>query len=157
VKDGLGRTAGQAAIPFALMGAGIAVTSVVILRRPDMKQRSVAFMRAMIAGSTITACIGLTDSFAVVLVLAFAMGLAGGFFINMNQGLIQSNTPPEVMGRVMGLYTLVAAGVMPVGALLLGGLATIVGTGPAITAAGVTSLVVVLVTYVRNTELRRLG
>jgi MFS family permease len=157
VKDGLGRSAGEAALPFALMGAGIAITSVIILRRRDMTNRSVAFLRAMMAGSTITACIGLADSFAVVLVLAFAMGLAGGFFINMNQGLIQSNTPAEMMGRVMGLYTLVVAGIMPVGALLLGATATVIGTGPTITAAGVVSLVIVALTAWRNTELRRLG
>ena len=52
-----------------------------------------------------------------MLVLAFLMGLAGGFFINMNQGLVQANTPQALMGRVMGLYTLVTVGLMPFGAL----------------------------------------
>ncbi len=157
VKDGLGRTAGEAALPLALMGAGIAITSVFILRRPDMKNRAVAFMRAMLCGGTITICVGLANTFPMLLVLAFLMGLVGGFFINMNQGLVQSSTPPEMMGRVMGLYTLIAAGLMPVGALLLGGLATVIGTGAAITTAGVVNLAVVAVTYVRNTSLRELG
>lgn len=157
VKDGLGRPAGDAALPFALMGAGIAITSIFILKRADMKNRAVAFMRAMLCGSSITIGIGLTTSFTVLLVLTFLMGLVGGFFINMNQGLVQSNTPPEMMGRVMGLYTLIAAGLMPVGALLLGGLAAAIGTGAAIAAAGAVNLAIVAATYVRNTTMRELG
>ncbi|MGB0115079.1 MAG: hypothetical protein WBP59_17800, partial [Ilumatobacteraceae bacterium] len=78
-------------------------------------------------------------------------------FINMNQGLIQANTPQPVMGRVMGLYTLTMAGIMPFGALLLGGVASMIGTGATISIAAATSFAIVLTTYVRNTELRRLG
>jgi len=92
-----------------------------------------------------------------VLVLSFLMGLAGGFFINMNQGLIQANTPQAVMGRVMGLYTLVTIGLLPFGALLLGTLASIIGVGNAISLAAAAGFVVVAVTYHRNTELRRLS
>lgn len=85
------------------------------------------------------------------------MGLAGGFFINMNQGLIQANTPQAVMGRVMGLYTLVTIGLLPFGALLLGTLASIIGVGNAISLAAAVGFVVVAITYHRNTELRRLS
>ena len=85
------------------------------------------------------------------------MGLAGGFFINMNQGLIQANTPQQVMGRVMGLYTLVTLGLMPFGALALGFLAAWIGAGAAMSVAGVVGFVIVVTTYVRNTELRRLS
>jgi hypothetical protein len=60
------------------------------------------------------------------------------------------------MGRVMGLYTLVAAGVMPVGALLLGTLATAVGTGTAISLAAGSALVISVTVYARNAELRAL-
>ena len=157
VKDGLGRTAGEAAQPMALLGAGIFITSMVILRKTHMENRAVVFLRAMIVGAVITIAMGFTDSFAVLLVLSFLMGLSGGFFVNMNQGLIQSNTPPEMTGRVMGLFTLVAAGMMPVGALMLGGLATVIGTGPTMSLAGLTSLSMVTVTYLRNQDLRRLG
>jgi NhaP-type Na+/H+ or K+/H+ antiporter len=75
----------------------------------------------------------------------------------MNQGLIQANTPQAVMGRVMGLYTLVTLGLMPFGALVLGFLAAWVGPGTAISIAGAVAFAVVTTTYVRNTELRRLS
>ena len=95
--------------------------------------------------------------FAVVVALAFAMGLAGGFFINMNQGLVQANTPQALMGRVMGLYTLVNIGLMPFGALAIGVVASWIGTGNAISGAAAIGFAIVVTTYVRNTELRRLG
>jgi MFS family permease len=157
VKEELGQDAGQAALPLALMGLGMAITSFVVLRKGDMKNKGAVFQRAMICGSTITFLTGLTTSFAQVLVLAFLMGLAGGFFINMNQGLVQANTPPDLMGRVMGLYTLVAAGLMPFGALAIGLVASKIGTGNAISLAAAIGFAVVVTTYVRNAELRRLG
>lgn len=157
VKGEVGRTAGEAALPLGLLGAGIAISSLVIMRKGDMADKGAVFQRAFIIGSATTMLIGLSDSYGQILVLAFVMGLAGGFFINMNQGLIQASTPQPMMGRVMGLYTLVAAGVMPVGALLLGSIATVIGTGTTIAIAAGISLAIVSTTYVRNAELRKLS
>ncbi|MEL6894064.1 MAG: MFS transporter [Actinomycetota bacterium] len=157
VKDEFDRSAGDAAIPFALMGVGIAISSVFVMRKGDMANKGAVFQRAMMCGSTVTFCTGLAPSFVAVVALAFLMGLAGGFFINMNQGLIQSSTPLELMGRTMGVYTLVAQGLFPLGALALGVAATTIGTGATISSAAAISLVIVIVTYVHNTELRRLG
>ena len=157
VKDELGRTAGEAAIPFAMMGIGIAISSLVILRKGDMKNKGAVFQRAMMVGTAITFLVGRSNSFAQVMVLSFVMGLAGGFFINMNQGLIQANTPQPMMGRVMGLYTLVTVGLLPFGALTLGLLASVIGVGNAISVAAAVGFAIVLITYVRNADLRRLA
>ncbi len=157
VKGELGEDAGQAAVPLALMGAGIAITSFVVMRKGDMQNKGAIFQRAMMCGAVITFLVGRTTTFGQVLVLAFLMGLAGGFFINMNQGLVQANTPQALMGRVMGLYTLVNVGLMPFGALTIGIIASQVGTGNAISGAAAIAFMVVVTTYVRNSELRRLG
>jgi len=156
VKDGLGRTAGEAALPFALMGLGIAISSIVVMRKGNMKNKGALFQRALICGSTITILTGRTTEMWQVLVLSFFMGLAGGFYINMNQGLIQANTPQPLMGRVMGLYALTSFGIMPFGALLLGVIAAWTSAGAAISGAAVVSLVVVVTTYVRQRDLREL-
>lgn len=156
VKGELGRTAGAAALPLGLLGVGMALSSVVIMRKGDMARKGALFQRAMISGGAMTVLIGLSNSYVQVLVLSFVVGLGGGFFINMNQGLIQANTPQPMMGRVMGLFTLVAAGVMPVGALLLGALATAIGSGNAISVAGAVALGISATVYVRNAELRDL-
>ena len=157
VKAEFGRSAGDAAPVLALMGLGIAVSSVFIMRRGNMADKGVKFMRAMIGGTTLVALMGLTTALWQLLVLGFLMGLCGGFFINMNQGLIQANKPPEVMGRVMGLYALVSAGLTPFGALGLGFLAEATSTGTAMNVTGVIALVLVLATYFTATSIRELA
>lgn len=157
VKEDLGRDGGDAAPLFALMGVGIAITSAVIMRKGDMANKGAHFQRAMMLGATMTGLMGLTTDYGQLLPLVFVMGLAGGFYINMNQGLIQSNTPQELMGRVMALFTLVQVGLMPIGALVLGLVAGVIGVGTTMTVAAGVALAVVLVTYFGNAELRRLS
>ncbi|MFV0259505.1 MAG: MFS transporter [Acidimicrobiales bacterium] len=157
VNQELGRTANDAAPLYAAMGVGIAITSMVVMRRGDMANKGALFQRAMMAGAVLTFFMGRTDEYWQLFPLTFLMGLTGGFYINMNQGLIQASTPQELMGRVMGLYTMVQAGFLPVGALLLGLIARSVGIGNTMSGAAVVALVVVLVTYVSNAELRRLA
>ena len=85
------------------------------------------------------------------------MGLAGGFYINMNQGLIQANTPQPLMGRVMGLYALTSFGIMPFGALILGAIASLTSAGAAISGAAMISLISVATTYLSQRGLRELS
>ncbi|MEM7325853.1 MAG: MFS transporter [Actinomycetota bacterium] len=157
VKEELGRDSGDTAIPFMFMGIGIAITSVYVMRRGDMPNKGAAFQRAMMVGGTVTMAMGFTTDFYQLLPLSFVMGLAGGFYINMNQGLIQANTPQELMGRVMGLFTLVQAGFMPLGALVLGLVANRIGIGVTISTAAATALVVVVTTYFASPHLRTLS
>ena len=157
IKSDLGRPAADAAWMLALMGVGIAISSVFIMRQGNMEGKSVKFMRAMLGGTTCMFLMGQTTAFWQVLVLAVIMGLCGGFFINMNQGLIQSNTPPEMMGRVMGLYALISAGLTPFGALALGFLGAGIGNGPAISAVSAVAFALVLLTYLGNDAIRTIS
>ncbi|MFT4657304.1 MAG: MFS family permease [Candidatus Aldehydirespiratoraceae bacterium] len=157
VKDQFGRDAGDAAYPFAAMGVGMAISSFYLMRKGDMANKGAVFQRAMMMGTVITFFVGIAPQFWQVIVLGGLMGLSGGFFINMNQGLIQANTPQHLMGRVMGVYTLVANGLFPLGALVLGIVATNVGTRATICGAAIVGFTVVTTTYVRNTELRNLS
>ena len=157
VKEELGRNSGDAAPLFALMGLGMGISSVVVMRKGNMARKGAAFQRAMMVGSTMTLLMGMTTSYWQMLPLMFGMGLAGGFYINMNQGLIQANTPQAIMGRVMGLFTLVQVGLMPIGALLLGLIANSVGIGVTITGAASVALVTVVVTYLTGREVRELS
>ncbi len=157
IKEELGRNSGDAAQPFAMMGIGIAISSIVVMRKGNMANKGAAFQRAMMLGSTMTFLMGQTTDYWQLFPLTLIMGLAGGFYINMNQGLIQANTPQPLMGRVMGLYTMIQVGFMPIGALLLGLIATRIGTGNTISGAAAIGLITVTVTYIKGRELRTLG
>ena len=147
----------DAAYALAAMGAGMAISSFFLMRKADMANKGAVFQRAMMTSTVITFLIGLAPQFWQVIALGGVIGLAGGFFINMNQGLIQANTPQPLMGRVMALYTLVANGLFPLGALVLGMIATQIGTRATICIAAAVGFSVVTTTYVRNAELRRLS
>ncbi len=157
VKEDLGRDAGDAAPLLALMGVGLALSSFVVMKNGNMKNKGTWFLRAMLLGTTCQFLMGRSTEYWQLMVLSLIMGTAGGFFINMNQGLIQSNTPPELMGRVMGFYTLVQGGLTPFGALLVGFLATAIGPGLAMSICSAGAFFIVLATYLRASELRDMG
>lgn len=156
VKEELGRDAGDAAPLMALMGVGLALTSLYVMKRGDMPNKGIKFMQAMMGGTTALFLMGLTTQYWQLMVLSLLMGMCGGFFINMNQGLIQANTPQEMMGRTMGLFTLVNAGFMPIGALVLGVLASQIGVATTLSGAAAVGFIIVALTYTRAAELREL-
>ncbi len=156
VKEELLRDSGDMAYLLGVMAVGIAITSVVVMRKGDMKRKGGKFQQAMMCGSALVICMGQASSFKVLLPLFFLMGLAGGFFITMNQGLIQSATPRELMGRVMGLYLLVQFGFMPVGALGLGWAASLAGPGNVVSVCGAVSLLIVSWTHFAFSTIRNL-
>ncbi|MEM7341909.1 MAG: MFS transporter [Actinomycetota bacterium] len=157
VKETLGRDAGDTAPLFALMGVGLAISSVIVMRQGNMANKGALFQMAMIVGSTMTFAMGRTTDYWQLFPLVFCMGLAGGFYITMNQGLIQANTPPELMGRVMGVFLLVQAGLLPIGALILGVLAESLGIGVVISGAAALAFVTVVSTFIASPQLRRLS
>lgn len=157
VKEELGRSAGDAAPFFAMMGFGIAISSLVILRRSELPNRATLFMRAMICGTTTMTLLGFTRAYWQVLVLGLLLGMCAGVFMNMNQALIQGNTPSALMGRVMALYLLVQAGLLPYGALIAGVLLDALGTGRAMSIVGALGLSLVLITYVRANSIRQIN
>ena len=78
------------------------------------------------------------------------MGLGGGIYMNMSQGLFQTHTPQELMGRMMALFALTMGGVMPLCALIYGFVAERVGTGPTTFVGGLACLVVALVAFLTD-------
>ena len=74
----------------------------------------------------------------------------------MNQALIQMNTPNEMMGRVMSIYMLSIAGLIPLGSLLSGVTAEVIGADGALILAGVVFGVYAVWAFVTQRELREL-
>jgi MFS family permease len=70
----------------------------------------------------------------------FFCGFGAILFFSTSNTLIQSETPHELRGRVMGLWALGFGGGMPLGSFLIGLLASHVGAGQALQAGGVLAL-----------------
>ena len=154
-RDEFGRSADDSGLLFALMGVGMITTSIALIRyRQRMTRRGLIFMVGMIAGTSNQIVQGFVPSFAWLAILMFLWGASGGFYMNINQTLIQELTPKEKMGRVMSLTVLTQGGLVPLGALAASALAEAIGPQPAMSVFGVVSLACVLVTLVVAKELR---
>ena len=86
----------------------------------------------------------LTRSLLLSLIMLFCVGAANILVVNLANALVQGLVPDAVRGRVMGIYTLSFFGFMPIGAILAGSLATVVGVPLAIALGGVCFLLCAL-------------
>ncbi len=155
-RDEFGRSADDSGLLFALMGAGMITTSIALIRyRHRMTRRGLIFMCGLIFGTSNQIVQGFVPSFVWLAVLLFLWGASGGFYLNINQTLIQELTPQEKMGRVMSLTVLTQGGLVPMGALAASALAEAIGPQPAMSVFGVISLACVLVTLAVAKELRQ--
>ena len=86
-------------------------------------------------------------------------GVGWGFMlvISLTNALIQLEVPDELRGRVMGIYTLVFFGLMPIGSLLAGVTATRIGEAPTVAVGALILLGFAAWVWLRRPELRRLA
>jgi MFS family permease len=86
------------------------------------------------------------------------LGVGWGFMVilNSSNALVQTHIPDELRGRVMGIYTLTFFGLMPVGSLLNGALATRIGAPGTVLINGVVMLLFAALVWLRAPSLRTL-
>ena len=89
--------------------------------------------------------------------LAF-VGVGWGFMMNVNiiNALVQTQVPDVLRGRVMGIYTFIFLGLMPIGSLLVGATAAQTGEPAVVILNGLVLLAVAVLTWVRAPALRAL-
>jgi len=92
----------------------------------------------------------------VSLVLIAFMGWGMLVWGNVTNALLQTETPDELRGRVMGLFVLLLFGFQPLGALVVGNLAEQIGAPVAATIYAAIVLVAALVTWLRAPFFRKL-
>jgi predicted MFS family arabinose efflux permease len=90
------------------------------------------------------------------LLAILAVGAANIVVNNLANALVQTLTPDAVRGRVMGVYMLSFFGFMPIGALLAGSLASVVGVPITVVVGGSGTLVCALAVALRVPSVRRL-
>lgn len=152
----LGRSAFGASMLFTAIGAGMMVGSLV-LGSLRLTRKGEWFIGALLPGGLLFGAIGLSRSYLLTAALMAVWGFMGGFFMNLNQTLIQSHTPQELMGRVMSIHTLSFMGLAPFGSLLAGGAAGLIGAAEWIVVCGVVLSVMAAFAIVTQPELRRMG
>ena len=111
---------------------------------------------AGLAISTGLVGIGLSTSYPATLVCFAVAGWGVITFNASSNTLIQTIAPDRLRGRVISLYTLMLLGLMPVGGLLMGSLATSLGSASAIAVGGVVYAAIIVAAFAGVRPLRRL-
>ena len=126
-KEELGSSPFEAGLLFAFMGAGMMISSLGIASVPDLKNKGGWFMVSLMTAGFVLPALGLSPWYALTAVVIFLGGMGGGVFMNLNQTLVQANSPHEMMGRVVGIHTLAFQGIGPMGGILAGFMAAWLG------------------------------
>lgn len=144
----------QNSLLFAITGAGMLLVSVVLASLPRLERKGYWFLlNTLLAGPFL---IGMAWSqwYPVTALFMFLWGAGGGVFVNLNMTLLQSNTPDRMMGRVMSISVLSIAGLIPLGSLLAGAGAEVVGADWYLGFSGAVLLVAVAAIFATSRELR---
>ena len=156
-KEELGKEALGASLLFAFMGSGMMISSLALASRPDLKNKGGWFIGSLMFGGLMLAGIGLSPWYALTAGLMFVGGMSGGIFMNLNQTLVQGNTPHELMGRVVGIHTLGFQGLGPMGALVAGGGAIALGAPIWMAISGAALFSIATLTLLTQPTLRRMS
>ncbi len=88
------------------------------------------------------------------LVLLFGAGMAQIFILNLCNALVQTSSPDHLRGRVMGVYTFVFFGTMPIAALGIGATAQRLGETAAVVIGGTVMLLAAVLVWILFPRLR---
>ena len=110
----------EASLMITALGVGTVVSTIVQASLGDIRRKGRAFLVVVACCGTMLASVGASTSYPLTLGLMFVWGIAGGFFMNLIQTLIQSNTPHRYLGRVASVQTIAMQGIAPFGALIAG-------------------------------------
>ncbi|MFN0096032.1 MAG: MFS transporter [Dehalococcoidia bacterium] len=155
-KEELRTGALGASLLFAGQGVASLATSMLLAARSNMQRRGRLFLFGLMGGGLVFIGIGLSPAYWLTAALMACFGVTGALYMNLNQALIQSHTPPELMGRVMGIHTLGFMGLGPMGALVAGPSADVIGAPATVAIAGSLTFLLALGTFVVQPVLRRM-
>lgn len=136
-RDVLGQGAFGASLLFAPLGLGMLTTSLVLANREGLAGRG-RLLAVVFTGNAgpLLVLIGLSRSYALTFGAMAVWGIGGGIVMTLQRTLLQERTPPELMGRIMGLNTLGLLGAFPLSAALTSGLTSFLATGTALAVVG---------------------
>ena len=113
--------------------------SLVVARSDSLQRWTLAQIATASAFTALVLVFAVTPMVAGAVLLLFASGFMSAAYLALNQTSLQLNVDDAVRGRVLSVY-LLTWGMLPVGQLFVGGLASVLGTPTAVVIACALSL-----------------
>lgn len=152
----LGQGAEGLGVLLSATGAGAVVGGLRLAATADRSERWRVLLLAGVALGAGLVGVGLSRSYPVTLLCFVVAGWGMVTFNASSNTLIQIIVPDRLRGRMMSLYTFVLLGLMPVGGLLMGSLATRFGSAAALGIGGFAYALTVIAGFALLSPLRRL-
>jgi len=118
------------------IGAGGFGGALVTAYFAQRERRSMLWLQTGLIMSVGVLALGFVPTLALALPVLFATGVGTLASLGATNTLIQTLSPDDVRGRALSIYTMIAIGVVPLGALVGGALATAIGLRATFVLAG---------------------
>jgi MFS family permease len=141
----------------AAIGLGSLIGSVVLLRLSRRPNKGEPISAAFVVTALAVAGVGASKVLGLTLVLAVIGGFGGVVFIGLSTVVIQASSSDAMRARAMAIWAAAFVGVLPLGALITAGLASLFGSGGAVLIDGLVMLAGGLVVMARRPEVRWVG
>ena len=112
---------------MAAPGAGTVIGTATLASMRDVRYKGRAMFAGMLLLSLALVAFSLNRSFPVAMGILFFTGVAALMFSTMMTTMLQLDVAPEMRGRIMALVSVSFQGVQPIGSMLTGGLASLIG------------------------------
>ena len=110
-------------------GLGAIIGAIVAGEFLSDRRRRIAIGAALAIIATMYVVISRSTQLSITATALLGFGFAYFVLSTVTQGLLIAGSPDEFRGRVMGLYTMMTAGGVPIAALIGGAIGSIVGAG----------------------------
>jgi MFS family permease len=110
----------------SLLGVGAIIGALIASRIKATRIRPIALLALTLC--VLQSAVAFVPSAVPFLALLVPIGALGTLFLTASNSLVQRSTPPAMRGRVMGVYSLVLVGGIPLGSPLIGW--AVLGLGP---------------------------
>jgi MFS family permease len=102
------------------------------------------------------AIFALVNALSGSLLLMALIGFATIFVLNLSNAMIQSLTPDNLRGRVMGVYSTIFMGSIPLGAIIIGTLAEYAGEAEAVLSSASAAMIISAIVWMLVPKIRSL-
>lgn len=121
-------------ILFGTFGAGMIISSALMTLRP-LPRRGLLLALSPIVGAPLLVLFGLSETPWLTVAALLAIGPPAAIFTNLSLALLQEQTDEAVMGRVMGVYSLMFVASAPIGYAQTGLVTSLIGPQASIVAS----------------------
>lgn len=150
-----GRGAGGLGVMQSVGSIGALSGALVLALLSGTRRRGVLLIGAITSFGVALIVFALTESWALALAMLALAGFSDALYILTINGLLLARAPEELRGRVMSVFTLADIGMTPLGSLMIGGAAGVVGAQAALAASGSVVVGSILGVAARFPRLRR--